>query len=202
VIIRWIVVDGIDGSGKSTIGSMILDHYRGQGERAHMISHPSERLLGRISRRALRGRGRMLKLVATTFFILDVLASVIRLRGYRKRYQTLIFIRYLMGAAYLPRRLAPLGYDFFSKLLPVPRRLLLVDIEPRVAVERIGEREEEKEMFEDLDSLVRVRDKVLMLAQDDWDIVDNSGDSVATRSSVLEIIDRWDLEESSRSPSS
>lgn len=190
--IRWIIVDGIDGSGKSTIARLMKDHYEEKGDEVYFVAHPSERLLGKISRKALLGRGSVLKLVATIFFILDVLTSVRLLKAIERRYQTAIFVRYLMGTAYLPEKLAPKGYLFFKKLLPLPDRLLLVDIDPKVAMGRIAERDDHLEMFEDLDNLEKIRRKVLLLAGDDWEVVDNSGPKEGTRMRVMEVINRWD----------
>ncbi len=177
---------------------MICDHYREMGKTTHMVSHPSDRLFGRISREALQGRGPLKKIIAALFYILDVLVSVSKLRRLRGKYQTIVFVRYLLGTAYLPSSLAPMGYEFFCKILPVPRRLLLVDIDPEVALARISSRDDGREMFEDFDSLVRVRNKVMGLATEGWEIVDNSGSQEETRSGALEIIDRWDREEGSR----
>lgn len=191
--LRWIVVDGIDGSGKNTIGKMIRDHYAGMGERVYMVAHPSERYFGRASRRALQGRGRLMRILAAFFFILDVLASLRVLKSLGGEYQTIIFVRYLMGTAYLPQKLAQTGYDFFRKLLPVPQRLLLVDIDPKEALKRIAKRNEHREMFEDLDSLVSVRKKILLLAGDEWEIMDNSGPEEASREKVIQILNRWNL---------
>lgn len=186
-------MDGIDGSGKSTIANMMKDRYEEEGDDVYLVAHPSERLLGKISRRALRGRGRVLKLVATIFYILDVLNSVRLLKAIRKRYQTVIFVRYLMGAAYLPEELAPKGYRFFKNLLPLPSRLLLVDIDPEVALRRIAERDDHLEMFEDLDNLVKIRRKVLLLAGNDWDVIDNSGSEEESRKEVMKVLNHWDL---------
>ncbi|HUV25147.1 MAG TPA: hypothetical protein VMW26_06940 [Methanomassiliicoccales archaeon] len=191
-------MDGIDGSGKSTIAHMIKYHYEEEGDEVYLVAHPSESLLGRISRKALQGRGRALKLVATIFYILDVLNSVRMQKNIEKRYQTAIFVRYLMGTAYLPENLAPRGYQFFQKLLPVPKRLLLVDIDPQVALRRIAERDDHLEMFENLENLVKIRRKVLLLAGDDWEVVDNSGPEIETKRKVIEIINRWDLHSKNR----
>lgn len=190
--LRWIVVDGIDGSGKNTIGKMMRDHYAGMGEKVYLVAHPSERYFGRASRRALQGRGRVMSILAAFFFILDVLFSLRALKRLRGEYQTVIFVRYLMGTAYLPQKLAPVGYVFFRKLLPVPEKLLLVDIDPEVAISRIAERKEHREMFEDLESLVSVRRKILLLAGDEWELVDNSCPEEMSRERVMEILNRWD----------
>lgn len=190
---RWIVLDGIDGSGKSTFASWTKEHYEAQGERVLLRIHPSPSWAGRKARRALEGRGRVMRLLATLFFIMDVLGSVRRLRREASEYGTIVYVRYLMAAAYLPRRLAPLGYDFFARLLPVPRRLLLVDVEPEMAMARILHRQHAQEMFEDVSSLRRVRGKVLALAQrGGWRVVENSGPEDQGRALLLSALAEWD----------
>lgn len=192
-MLRWIVVDGIDGSGKSTFAAWIKEHYQQRGEDVLVRIHPSPSWLGRRARRSLEGEGGLLRLVATLFFIMDVLDSVRRLRRDAKDHHTIVFVRYLMATAYLPEPLAPLGYDFFAKLLPVPKRLLLADVEPMVAHRRIQERRHAKEMFEDIPSLEKARRKIRMLARrGDWKIIDNNGPTLSAKETLLELLDEWD----------
>ena len=122
---RWIVVDGLDGSGKNTVASWIREHYEDQGGRVVVRVHPSERWAGRMARKALQSKGLLMYLISTMFFVLDVLLSVTRLRRDLRENDVVIFVRYMMATAYLPRRYARAGYHLFSKVLPVPRRLLL-----------------------------------------------------------------------------
>ncbi len=189
---RWIVVDGIDGSGKSTLARWMEEYYREKGERVLVRVHPSERVIGRLARRSLQERGAMMRLVATVFFIGDVLISVAALRRDRRRCGTLIYVRYLMTTAYLPEALMPAGYEFFAKVLPVPERLLLVDVEPLTALKRITERDHRVEMFEDLDSLRRTRDKVLRLVRPPWRVVDNNASEAEARMHLVTILKQWD----------
>ncbi|MEM0449480.1 MAG: hypothetical protein QW520_06640 [Methanomassiliicoccales archaeon] len=190
---RWIVVDGIDGSGKSTVALWIKNHYSSRGERVLIRIHPSNSWLGRKSRKALEGNGKVMGLIATTFFILDVLRSLKCLKKDRKKYDTIIFVRYLMATAYLPKKLAPKGYDFFSKLLPIPPRLLLVDVDPETANQRIHERGESKEMFEDVASLNKVREKILFLAlRGQWRIIDNTRSEECVKNTLTLTLEEWD----------
>ena len=189
---RWIVIDGIDGSGKSTYARWVKEHYESLGEAVLVRIHPSERFLGALTRKTLQGKGRMLRLVASIFFIGDVLSSLRRLRKDGKRYDTVIYVRYLMATAYLPGRFIQLGYDFFAKLLPVPERLLLVDIDPAVAMRRIERRNEAKEMFEDIESLRRIREKVLRLARNGWKVIENNEDVDRMPPALIKIIRDWD----------
>lgn len=188
---RWIVVDGLDGSGKSTIARWIKEHYESMGDTVHVQVHPSERLAGRISRRALQERGPMMFIISTAFYVLDVLISVSKLRTEFRRYDDVVFVRYLMGTAYLPKRFAKQGYDAFAKVLPVPERLLLVDILPENALHRIARRDDREEMFENLPSLTRCREKLLMLS-DGWSVLDNNGDEVETRRQLEDQLEAWD----------
>jgi len=131
--------------------------------------------------------------ISTAFYVLDVLISVAKVRTEFRRYDDLVFVRYLMGTAYLPKRFAKQGYDVFSKLLPVPERLLLADIDPEKALQRIASREDREEMFENLPSLKKGREKILMLS-DGWVILDNNGDEAVTRQQLDTQLDRWDRE--------
>jgi thymidylate kinase len=107
-------------------------------------------------------------------------------------YDNIVYVRYLMATAHLPGRLAKTGYVFFAKFLPVPERLLLVDIDPAVALRRISARMEKKEMFEDILHLTRTREKVLSLTGGSWEVIDNSFSDVESHQRLDEILFYWD----------
>jgi len=174
VTVRLIVVDGLDGCGKDSHAQRIKGLLESEGIEVELISHPSGRLFGRLAKRALVSRGPGARLFATVFFTADVLASVRRMRGSRKG--TFIFVRYLLGAAYLPAAIAPAGYAFFRKLLPFPDLALFIDIEPEVALRRIAARGHRPEMFETRTRLEGVRRVAKSLISDGWVTVDNSTD--------------------------
>jgi dTMP kinase len=171
--LRFIVVDGLDGCGKDTHAKRIASLIEAKGERAAIVSHPSDRRFGRISKASLQSSGKVARFWATFFFIADVLVSV---KGLRKQEGTVIFVRYLMGAAYLPKPLAPYGYRLFRNLLPFPDVAIFIDIEPKVAIRRIEERDHEREMFETEEKLIEVRGVAKSLLSDEWVVIDNSID--------------------------
>lgn len=185
------MVDGMDGSGKSTVAGWIREYYEGQGDRVHVQVHPSDRWAGRMARRALQSRGMVMYAVSTLFFILDVIISVMCSKRWARKYDDIIFVRYLMATAYLPMRYAPLGYRVFSTVLPVPERLLLVDVAPEVALRRIAHREDKEEMFENLPELERCRKKLMILSQA-WKVLDNNRPEKEARSSLLAQLEEWD----------
>ncbi|MEM2979691.1 MAG: hypothetical protein QW083_04600, partial [Methanomassiliicoccales archaeon] len=81
---------------------------------------------------------------------------------------------------------------FFEKLLPVPDKLILIDVDPHIAYKRIMARNEEKEMFEELDHLHRVRDRMLRLSNGKWSILDNSNNDSESHIKLIEILTHWD----------
>ncbi|MBU0624706.1 MAG: thymidylate kinase [Candidatus Thermoplasmatota archaeon] len=171
---KLIVVDGLDGCGKNAHADSIKRLLEGQGEKVTVVSHPSRRLFGRLSKRFLEDSGAGARLFATLFFTLDVLMSV---RWYHKQKTgNVIFVRYLLGTAYLPESLAPIGYRFFRNLLPFPDIALFIDIEPEVARRRIASRGHAPEMFETPEKLTATRRVARSLVAEEWVTIDNSKD--------------------------
>ena len=187
---RFIVVDGLDGSGKDTHAGLIKQRYEKMGERVVVRSHPeSDNYFGRRAKEALLGSGKVNKLKAAVFYMFDVLRSI-RKFYYRKDIDTLIMVRYLIGTAYLPGKLASIGYRFFLGFVPTSRYMFFLDAPPDMLLGRFRDREH-REMFENLDDLVRVREKALGLVYN-WYIIDVSGsvdDAFSRIESVLDMLD-------------
>lgn len=167
-------MDGLDGCGKNAHADSIRRLLEGQGEKVTVVSHPSRRLFGRLSKRFLEGSGAGARLFATLFFTLDVLMSV--RWYYRQKTGNVIFVRYLLGTAYLPESLAPVGYRLFRNLLPFPDLALFIDIDPEVARRRIATRGHAPEMFETHEKLTATRRVVKSLVAEEWVTIDNSED--------------------------
>lgn len=153
------------------------DLFEKEGQRVTIISHPSRRRFGRLSKRFLEGSGPAPRALATLFYTADVLMSVRWLKT--KGHGTVLFVRYLLGTAYLPRSLALPAYRFFRRLLPFPELAVFVDIEPTVAVRRIASRGHKHEMFETVRKLAEIRSVAKELVVDEWAIIDNSEDGEA-----------------------
>jgi dTMP kinase len=187
---RLIIVDGLDGVGKDTHAKLIKDRYEEMGEKVALRSHPeSDNFFGKKARKALFGKGKINKLKASVFYMVDVLRSI---RKYyeKKEYDTLIMVRYLMGTAYLPQRLAKIAYDLFENFVPTSDYMFFLDASPTKLLKRFEERDE-LEMFETLDELVKVRKKALILAES-WNIIDTTGTVEATFSHIENVLEKID----------
>lgn len=187
---RLIIVDGLDGVGKDTHAKLIKERYEKLGDRVVVRSHPSnDNYFGRKAKKSLLGKGKINKFKASVFYMFDVLVSI---RKYyrRKDIDTLIMVRYLVGTAYLPKRLAKIGYKFFYGFVPTSKYMFFLDADPKIVLKRFEERTE-KEMFETIESLVKVRDKALDLVKD-WNIIDSSRSIDETYLSIENILAKLD----------
>ena len=118
-----------------------------------------------------------------------VLRSIKKYYG-KKEYDTLIMVRYLIGTAYLPQRLAKIAYDLFENFVPTSDYMFFLDASPTKLLKRFEERDE-LEMFETLDELVKVRKKALLLAES-WNIIDTTGTVEATFSHIENVLEKID----------
>ncbi len=104
--------------------------------------------------------------------MLDVLHSILRYSW--RDFDFVVFVRYLMGTAYLPSPIDKLAYHFFATIVPKPDRLFFLDIKPELSYERITKRTNRSlEMFEKPEALQRIRRRGLGLASlGKWLVID------------------------------
>jgi len=183
---RLIIIDGLDATGKDTHAKLIAKYYNQKGEHVIIRSHPaSDNYFGLKAKVALLKKGTFNKLTASVYYMFDVLRSI--RKYYRSRQPgTIIMVRYLMGTAYLPKKLAPVGYTFFEHFVPTSPYMFFLDAPPEELMKRIQGRDE-REIFETYKDLVKVRNKALALTKH-WYVIDTSSTIKQTFSSLLKII--------------
>ncbi|MGZ7209280.1 MAG: thymidylate kinase [Methanobacterium sp.] len=167
---RFIVIDGLDGSGKDTQANLIRQKYLEMDKSVILRSHPSvDNSYGLKAKKALLKSGKLNRIKASIYYAFDVIRSV---RLYYGKADTVIFVRYLMGVAYLPFPIAKLLYKLFEMILPTSKYMFFLDVEPEEAVKRLQSRDNQ-EMFENLQDLIKVRRKALKLAHK-WHIANGN----------------------------
>ena len=167
-----VIIDGLDASGKTTQAELLRRRLERAKQLVLLRAHPaSDNVFGAQARRFLYARGRSAHFCAALFYMLDVLRSVMLYSWRRVDY--IIFVRYLVGTAYLPAPLHRLAFGFFTWVVPTSELMFFLDVTPREAVRRIGKARRRREMFESFTELQRVRCKALRLASTaGWHIVD------------------------------
>ncbi len=187
---QLIIVDGLDGVGKDTHAKLIKDRYEKKGKIVIIRSHPeSDNFYGWKTKKALLGKGKINRLIASVFFAFDVLRS---LRQYYREPQcdTLIMVRYLMATAYLPKGLSQFAYGVFERFVPISEYMFFLDAEPEELLERI-KRRKEREMFETYKELVKVRKKAIDLARG-WYIIDTAQPVEKTFACIEDVLNLLD----------
>ncbi len=167
-----VVIDGLDASGKSTQAEMLAGHLKRQGKTYILRSHPSDdNFLGVKGREYLFIGGRKAHIAASLFYIADVIRSITLYAW--KRVDYVIFVRYLLGTAYLPAPAHKIAYLFFAKTLPTRGSLIYLNISPAEAYRRVVNNRVKAERFETMDELIKTAGKVWQLVSDGrWVIVD------------------------------
>jgi len=157
------VIDGLDASGKDTQASRLCK-FLGTCKKTVLVRvHPSgDNLLGVRAKQFLYSEGKSAHFASALFYMLDVMRSIL-LYSWRK-YDYVVFVRYLMGTAYLPSPLHIIAYHFFALLVPTSDFMFFLDVKPDEAYRRIRQTREKQEMFENLEELERTRSKALKLA--------------------------------------
>ena len=187
---RLIIIDGLDGVGKDTQAQLIKKRYEKLGKKVIIRSHPeSDNFFGRKTKKALLGKGKINKLKASFFYMMDVLRSI--KKYYRKKNaDTLIMVRYLVGTAYLPKKFADIAYKFFENFVPTSEYMFFLDATPEILLKHVENRKQ-KEMFETLEEFEIVRKKALYLVRK-WNIIDISGSIDNSFSKIKNILDKLD----------
>jgi dTMP kinase len=169
-----VVIDGLDASGKSTQAISLYMRLRKQGKTACLRIHPSnDNLFGAKAKQFLFSKGRSAHFGSPIFYMFDVVRSVL-LYSWQK-YDYMIFVRYLMGTAYLPSPLHRIGYHFFTSIMPTSDYMFFLDVYLEEADRRIRQTRGTLEMFESLENFKRIRRKALSLVSSSkWRIINGN----------------------------
>ena len=150
---KFIVIDGLDGSGKDTQVKLIAEMYEKQGRNVVVRSHPcNDNKFGKKSKAALLKEGKYYHIKATVYFGLDAIRSVVKY-SHNDNIDVLIFSRYILAVMYLPNIVNTIVYKIVAFILPTSDCMFFLDITPEESLRRIGLRDEDREMFENIDSL-------------------------------------------------
>lgn len=150
---KFIVIDGLDGSGKDTQVRLLAEMYEKQGRSVTVRSHPCcDNRYGRKSKQALLKTGKINHIKATIYFGLDAIRSVVKYT-HDDNVDVLIFSRYILAVMYLPDVINTIVYKIVVFVLPTSDCMFFLDVSPEESLRRMGSRGDETEMFENIDSL-------------------------------------------------
>lgn len=161
----FIVMEGIDGSGKSTATRALKDHFESAGKKVVLTAEPTGGNIG--------------KLVAETddlspeaealLFTADRACHTEQIKRWVGEGCIVICDRYF-GSTLAYQSAAGMDIEWLkainSKAIVEPDLTILMDMDPEEALERVGKRGEEKSRFERLDYQKKVRAAYLKVAEE------------------------------------
>ncbi len=190
---QLVVFEGIDGSGKTSLSRLFLDHLRGDGTDAVWLREPTDSPLGERIRRLAQEQESVPPQQELDLFIQDRRWDVERnIRPALRAGRTVVMDRYYhSNACYQGAR----GLDIKAILAanrefaPEPDLVFIIDVEVGRALERIGRaRATVAKLFEKREFLEKVRANYLALAGPNLAVIDGNPDLEPVFASVLE---RW-----------
>jgi dTMP kinase len=187
--------EGIDGSGKTTAARGLVQALRGRGLDVVETLEPTRTWLGEAVRRGFRED--VSPWTEAMLFMADHATHVERVRGELAAGRVVVSDRWSDSTfAYQGAVLSSPAFDAVEWLQRTeaafdlkPHLTLLFDLDPALALERVGRRGE-KEKFERLDLLERVRANYLRLAHAEPErfvLVDASREPAAVLRAALDV---------------
>lgn len=198
----FIVIEGLDGSGKTTQIEMLRDRLQGRGEACYLTAEPTELPTGRFIRSVLQ------KEISTDIRTLAALYAADRiehifnpeeglLKQLAEGYHVIASRYYFSSLAYQgdvvdPGWVASLNM-LAKRTLPADLTIFL-DLDPEVSMQRIQARGEEPELFETRSKLTQVREAFHLAFEHFGDgenihIVDASQDALSVSEAIWDIVE-------------
>ena len=201
---RFIVIEGIDGSGKSTQISLLAKKLGEMGRRVYTTAEPTVSLTGGMLRDALRGITQHTTCEIAAMFLLDRIShNVNPVNGIEKFLASgvdVICDRYYYSS--LAYQGSETDFDWVLDMnincpeIRKPDLCIFLDLEPKKSLERISKNRMVTEIYEELDRLERYRKRYFDIFEmlkftDNIAIIDTARDieavSAEVYSKVLEL---------------
>ena len=194
----FIVFEGIDGTGKSTLARMLANHLRDKSRRVFLTEEPTNSWLGKAVRRGIEEEKN--PFTQAFLFFADRAEHVNVIRKHLEKKEDVICDRYVYStyayqSAQLETRMSlSRALSWLEKLYePIglkPDMVFLLITAPELGLRRIGSREK-KEKFEREEFLKRVQEIYLSLAEKyDFTVVDSNRSLNEVYGEIVKLIDK------------
>jgi len=165
---KFIVLEGIDGSGKTTQASLLYSLLLSKGKKVLLTKEPTQTLLGSLIRAALNGECKISKAALQLLFCADRAEHVKRITPLLRKGWVVISDRYAFstiayGAA------SGLNYKWLvdiNSVLLYPDLTLILDVSADTAIKRINATRKIKSIFEEKSFQTRARETYLKIASE------------------------------------
>ncbi len=185
---KFVVFEGIDGSGKSTQIKLLADKLKRAGEKVYVTAEPTFSTSGGIIRDALSGAVERTTCELAALFVWDrINHNINKTNGIKKMLEegyTVISDRYYYSS--LAYQGEATDYEWVKALncscpeIRKPDICIFIDISPEIAIKRITSDRATTEIFEEVGKLTKIRQTFLRifddLKGDNVSLIDGDGD--------------------------
>lgn len=188
----FLAIDGIDGSGKTSVATALAKELRSKGRSVKIREHPGDGFFGRRCRALLLKHGKVPLMLSSLALFMDMLGTSSDLKAARRDGSDLIVVRYGLSCLFIDGRKGKTVKRLFDGFMPSPDASILIDTDPEVAIGRISSRGSEQEVFENISSMTRVR--AAMLSSPGIVVIDGNGAPSEILSAILPVAEsllRW-----------
>lgn len=197
---RLIVLEGADGSGKSTHSALLADHLRARGHDVVTTAEPTKGPIGRLIREVLSSKIPVSEEALALLFCADRAEHIKHIiEPALSDGKTVISDRYYYSSvAY--QSVQGLSESWVSQInafVPDPDIVVVLEIDTEEALRRMGSRE--KEVFEFPEFQKRVQEKLLELAYRShdrlsrpgkkWKVIGNTDEPEIVQAKIRDFID-------------
>lgn len=155
---KFIVIEGLDGSGASTQARSIVDYLKIRGVRAYLTKEPTDNVIGGLVRGALTGVYPLPETTLQLLFSADRGHHVARfINPVLDSGGWVVCDRYYLSTVAFGG--VNLNMDWLmnlQKYFPTPDMTIILKVDPKVCVERINKDRYDVELFEKVDKLTKV----------------------------------------------
>ena len=171
---RFIVLEGIDGAGKTTQAELLSAHLTAKGRRVFRTAEPTSLPTGVALREALGGKIKKTECEMAAMFVLDRIAHNVHptegLRAVLNGGQDIICDRYYYSTLAYQGHSTDYGWTRSMNLdcpeIMKPDLCIYLDLTPEQSLDRISRGRESVEIYENLETLGRVRDAFMRVFAD------------------------------------
>lgn len=201
----FIVIEGLDGSGKTTQIEMLRDRLQGGGDACYLTAEPTELPTGKFIRSILQKQVTADPKTVAALYAADRIEHLFHpeeglLHQLAEGYNVISSRYYFSSLAYNSDTVDP-GWVASLNLLAkrtLPADItIFLDLDPALSMERIAARGETTELFENQEKLTQVRESFHLAFEHFGDgenihIIDASGDPVTVSDAIWEVVEAYE----------
>jgi dTMP kinase len=166
----FIVLEGIDGSGKSTQAKLLFEYIKSKDKKVILTVEPTnDTPIGKLIRSILQHEWKTNLTALELLFCADRADHVEKINAWQKEGNIVISDRYFFSTiSYVEGVKNKELSDYFeliNKVFPTPDLSIFVDLSPDEAIKRISASGKKFELFEKKDSLTKIRNSYLRLSK-------------------------------------